>query len=321
MALSTAVITSQYVTETTATTVIVSPTLISSDVTVTVTSHLASTLIATFGQTVTIHTPSSFAVSTAEAPTTKYTPSPITATDVTITQTGTSTFVITELDLYLQNTVGSVYSTWILPVNPPVSPNPTTTQPFVYVVEPSPEDSGWDTWSTGERAGLIVGTILGACLLFGMIWYYCRKPWKGNWWLAHDQPVGVTPVVGTPGPNFVQPTYVSGPIVPRAYQHGYGYGLRGGDAGKGGKRLFSGRNWFSVKGRGVGRNDQGLEARSAYAQERNGGKASGKNWFAAGRRSHIVGGEEDAEAADGGGQNAQHVEGGGRALFYQPPQH
>ncbi|EXJ64488.1 hypothetical protein A1O7_00824, partial [Cladophialophora yegresii CBS 114405] len=220
----TALLTSQYVTETTATTVIVSPTLISSDVTITVTSHLASTVFATFGQTVTIHRPSSFAVSTAVAPTTKYTPSPITATDATITQTGTSTFVITELDIYLQNTVGSVYSTWILPVSPSVPPNPTVTQPFVYVVEPLAEDSGWDAWSTGERAGMIVGTILGACLLFGMIWYYCRKPWKGNWWLAHGQPTGVTSVVGTPGPSFVQPTYVNGATVPYAYQNAYGYG-------------------------------------------------------------------------------------------------
>jgi hypothetical protein len=299
MSLSTAVVTSRYVTETTATTVIVSPTFISSDVTITVTSHLASTVVATFGQTVTVHTPSSFAVSTVVAPTTKYTPSPLTATDATITQTGTTTFIITELDIYLQNTVGSVYSTWVLPFTPSAPLNPTTTQPFVYVVEPSSsEDSGWDTWSTGERAGLIVGVILGACLLFGMIWYYCRKPWKGNWWLAHGQPVGVSPVVGTPGPSFVQPGYVNGPVVPYAYQHGYGYGLRGGDASKQGKRLFSGRNWFSVKRRGVERNEQDMEARAVDSEGRYGRKASGKNWFTAGRRGHVVGGEEVAESAD-----------------------
>ena len=302
MSLSIETFTTQYVTETATTAVIISPTLISSDVTITVTSHLSSTLTATLGQTVTIHSPPSASalsttitdIATPASPssptatatvvdtTAKYTPS-------SATITGTATLTVTELDAYLQNTDGSIYSTWVIPYTPgpPSEPTNTQTSGLVYVVPPSNDDT-WDNWSTGERAGLIVGVILAACLLFAIIWYYCRRSWAGNWWFAHGWPQSqVQPqVVQTPGPNFVQPTYVNGPLVPYAYQQGPGYGLRGGSGKKEDRRLFSGRNWFSVKQRVPSRREE-------EAAELGDGYAPG------GEHARNVGGKQGQRKASG----------------------
>ncbi|OAP59454.1 hypothetical protein AYL99_06752 [Fonsecaea erecta] len=159
--------TTQTVTETTTTAVMISPTLIS-DATTTVTCHVSTTLFATFGQTVTISSPASPSTTAVTEPTTKYTPIPTTTTQ-------TSTVTLTELEIYLQDDMGSIYSTWIIPFSGSPLPNATHTGDpgqLVYVVDP--DDGGWDHWSTGAKAGMIVGVVLGAILIAAMI--FCRIP-------------------------------------------------------------------------------------------------------------------------------------------------
>jgi hypothetical protein len=251
MSLSTRTLTTQYLTETTTTEIIISPVLISSDVTITITYHLSSIITATFGQTLTIQTPSLSSSpplsTTASIPASsflsditqsldtaaKYTPSARTMTE-------TATIVFTELDIYLQNTAGNIYSTWLIPCTPAPSAAKTSSAGWVYVV-PATSD-GWDNWDGGEKAGLIVGVVLGAGLLLAMLWFCFRNPWK-NWWFASGWPTPPqqTTAFETPGPSFVQPTYANAPIMPYSYQPG-GYGLRGGAAKKQGWRWFSERN-------------------------------------------------------------------------------
>ncbi|KIW90445.1 uncharacterized protein Z519_09091 [Cladophialophora bantiana CBS 173.52] len=212
--------TTQIVTDTTTAAVIISATLIS-DITTTVTSHLSTTLFATFGQTVTIHSPSSPSTTTIIAPATGYTP-------VSRTTTQTSTITLIELDIYLQDDGGSIYSTWIIPFSGSPVRDPTHTQnasQIVYVV--NPDDSGWDHWRTGEKVGMIVGIVLGAILIVGTIFWCVRKKGQGKWWFAHAWPHSTTvaPAVDAGGPSFVQPTMVNGAIVPYQYGYGYGYGV------------------------------------------------------------------------------------------------
>jgi hypothetical protein len=197
-------------------------------VTTTVTSHLATTLFATQGQTVTITSPD---VPASAPPTVEYTPP---------TTTRTSTVTLTEIDVYLQNPQGEIYSTWIIPL--PLAPTSTdgiiatsseTPRPSVYVVQPangSGKDDVWDNWSKGERAGLIVGVVVAAALIFAVIWWCCRR---SNIWFAHGwwpwMGQGATAQVPpAPGPNVVQPTYVNGPLMPYAYGQpcGHVYGAR-----------------------------------------------------------------------------------------------
>lgn len=191
--------------------VALSPT-ITSDVATTITSHLATTLFATQGQTLTITSPNA---PLPENPNTEY-------TSTTITESTTVT--LTELDIYLQNTQGVVYSTWIIPL--PLAPtNSETPNPSVYVVQPGRESDGdevWDNWTKGERAGLIVGVILAAALIFGITWWCCMR--RNNVWLAHGwwpwMGQGMTAHISPapPAMNVVQPTYVNGPLMP--YAHG-----------------------------------------------------------------------------------------------------
>jgi len=204
----------------------VSPSLVN-DVTTTITSHLTTTLFATQGQTVTIISPD---VQAPVPPTTKYTP--------TIT-TQTATVTLTEIDIYLQNAQGEIYSTWIIPL--PLIPTITegipatgggTPRSSVYVVQPaqgSGEEDVWDNWSKGERAGLIIGVVLAAALIFGVIWWCCRR---SNIWFAHGwwpwMGQAAAPVLPTPGHNIVQPTYVNGPLMPytNGLPFGPAYGVR-----------------------------------------------------------------------------------------------
>ncbi|KEF59945.1 uncharacterized protein A1O9_04793, partial [Exophiala aquamarina CBS 119918] len=201
----------------TETTIIAAFPTIVSDVTATVTSYLATTLFATQGQTVTIASPD---VQPPASATTKYTPT---------TTTRTSTATLTEIDVYLQNAQGEIYSTWIIPLSlaPPTTDAITATisetpRSSVYIVQSGSgpgEDDVWDNWSKGARAGLIVGVVLAAALIFAMVWWCCRR---SNIWLAH----GWWPWMGqgaagqvppTPCPNIVQPTYVNGPLTPYTY--------------------------------------------------------------------------------------------------------
>lgn len=211
------------------------------DVTITVTSHLYTTVPATPGQTVTMF---SLLPPSPSSPTTKYTP-------VVATTIETSTVTVTKLDVYLQNTQGSLYSTWVLSLSAPQSSGTSTgaPSPFVYVVEP--QERGWDSWSKGAKAGLIVGVVLAALLLLGMLLCCCKRR---NMWFVHGWPWSApVPPQPSQGPSVVQPTFVNGPLMP--YNHGqptttYGYGYAQGLRGGGGPgRYFSGsyREWFRKK--------------------------------------------------------------------------
>ncbi|KAJ9496092.1 hypothetical protein H2202_008338 [Exophiala xenobiotica] len=146
----------------------------------TVTAYLSTTLPASFGQTVTISPPP---ITPSAISTTKYTPS------LTTVATVTSVITVTEIDIFLQNAQGGVYSTWMVPLTPNSSSAATAMNgaPLVYVVNPQ-DHGGWDTWSTGAKAGLIVGMVVAG---------------------------PVDPHMGMgPGMSIVQPTMVNGPVVP-----------------------------------------------------------------------------------------------------------
>ncbi|KAK5052528.1 hypothetical protein LTR84_002392 [Exophiala bonariae] len=203
------------------TVVALTPTFIS-DVTTTTTAHLATTLFATQGQTLTITSPDDPQTSTTSTTfTTRYLPT---------TTTASATVTLTELDIYLQNTRGEIYSTWIIPF-PVAATNRETPTPITYVVQPGNESDGgevWDNWTARERAGLIVGVILAAVLIFGVVyWYFMRK---NNVWLAHGwwpwmgQGAMAQAAPGPPAPpamNMVQPTHVNGVLMSYGYGPGY----------------------------------------------------------------------------------------------------
>ncbi|KIX96940.1 uncharacterized protein Z520_07054 [Fonsecaea multimorphosa CBS 102226] len=233
--------TTETVTEITTTAVVISPTVIS-DITTTVTCHISTTLFATFGQTVTIPSPASPSTTTVTAPTTKYTPIP------TIT-TQTSTVTLTELDIYLQDDGGNIYSTWIIPISGFPLPNSTHTGDpgqLIYVVDPH-DGGGWDHWSTGAKAGMIVGVVLGAIVILAMTFWCVRKRVNGKWWFAHAWPHSgaAPPVVDIGGPTLVHGSIVNGHSVPYQYGYGYGYGvgLRGGGGDRSSRPRWA-RKWL-----------------------------------------------------------------------------
>ena len=185
-------------------------------VTTTVTCRIATTLLASEGQTITITSPSPPPYG---APTTKYTPA-TTTLEHTVTQT--------EIDIYLQNAEGHIYSTWIIPLSPASLGEATgPPQPSLLVIQPPPnhdDNDEWDTWSKGEKAGLIIGVVLGALLLLGLILWCCRRRniWfaQGWWpWMTQTAP----PQAAAPPLSVVQPTYINGPLMPYGYNQGHGY--------------------------------------------------------------------------------------------------
>lgn len=203
-------------TVTQATTATISPNVIS-DAFTTVTFHISTTLIATFGQTFTIEPPPGPA---SPEPTSKYTPIPAAPETSTVTQT--------EIDIYLQNAQGGVFSTWVIPLPASQSTigNPGAPNSLLYVVQP--RSGGWDSWSQGSQAGLIVGVVLGSLLLLAILFWCCRM--HKSLWFVHGWPwsghVHAAPPP-TPGPSIVQPTFVNGPLMPYTYPphaHGYGFG-------------------------------------------------------------------------------------------------
>ncbi|KAI1607992.1 hypothetical protein EDD37DRAFT_4337 [Exophiala viscosa] len=191
------------------TTTALASTVIVGALTTTVTSHISTTVLATFGQTVTITSPPA---SPPLAPTTKYTPSTV--------ATETSIVTLTEIDIFLQNTQGSIYSTWVVPFTPTSNAAGPSSSPTVIVYVVEPKQGGWHTWSAGAKAGLIVGVVLAGLLLLGMlIWCCCRR---SNVWFVHGWPWS-RPLDAAPppnmGPSIVQPTMVNGPLMPYVQPH------------------------------------------------------------------------------------------------------
>lgn len=193
----------------------ISPTILT-DVTTTVTSRIATTLLATEGQTITLTSP---IPSPYVAPTTKYTPT---------TTTLEHTVTLTEIDIYLQNAAGQIYSTWIVPLAP-APPGETTEapQPSVLIVQPPRnhnDNDDWDNWSQGAKAGLIIGVVLGTLLLLGLIWWCCRRRniwFAQGWWPWMTQTAPAQPAA--PPISVVPHTYVNGPLMPYGYNQPYGY--------------------------------------------------------------------------------------------------
>ncbi|RVX72445.1 hypothetical protein B0A52_03633 [Exophiala mesophila] len=185
----------------------ISPTALDDPDKTTVTCRLSTTLRASQGQTITITSPpSALPPPPVTAATTVYSPA---------VATKTSTITLTELDVFLQNPEDNIYSTRYISLSPTPAPPSSPTNPdvyFVFVVEP--EEGGWDGWSTGEKAGLITGVVLGAILIMGVILFLLRrrKIWAvGGWW-----PFMARRNVPYPGP-MAQPGYTAGAMVPYAY--------------------------------------------------------------------------------------------------------
>lgn len=142
---------------------------------ITVTCRLSMTLRASQGQTVTITSPPPASpLPPTTAATTVYSP---------VVATKTSTVTLTELDLFLQNAEDNIYSTRYISLSPTPVPSSSPADPptyLVFVVEA--ENKGWDTWSKGEKAGLVTGVALAVILIVGLLWWFFKRR---NVWDAH----------------------------------------------------------------------------------------------------------------------------------------
>ena len=216
-----------------------------------------TTIVATRGQTITFNTPTT-SLPTSTLPTTPP-PSAIPTTKIypTYEPTVTTTTTITEIAVYLQSpSATTIYSTWTLPLTSTLPPQVTNVnQPgqLTYVVSPAP--TGWDSWSDGAKAGLIVGVVLGALLLLMLLWCCCKRM-RDNEWVAHDWRRARNVEGGpAPGANTVPTVQVNGPLS-RSMATPYGYGAGGGYGHGYGQQAHPGWGWM----RG-GEAEQGLGER------------------------------------------------------------
>lgn len=205
-----------------------------------------TTLSATRGQTITFSTPTiASSPSPSALPTTKIYP--------TYEPTLITTTTITELAIYLQSpSATTIYSTWTLPLTstlPPQVTNVNDPGQLLYVVSPAP--TGWDSWSDGARAGLIVGVILGALLLLMLLWCCCKRM-RDNEWVAHDWRWARNVEGGpAPGANTVPTVQVNGAL-DRRMATPYGYGSAGGYGYGYGQQGHPGWGWMRGGGEGEG---------------------------------------------------------------------
>lgn len=196
-----------------------------------------TTLIATRGQTITFSTPTLSASPPPSAiPTTKVYP--------TYEPTVTTTTTVTHIFIYLQSpSATTIYSTWTLPITstlPPQVTNMNDPGQLVYVVAPGP--TGWDSWSDGAKAGLIIGVIFGALLLLMLLWCCCKRM-RDNEWIAHDWRWARN-VEGGPAPGaFTVPTVQVNGALDRRYATPYGFGAGGGYGYGYGQQGHPGRGW------------------------------------------------------------------------------
>ena len=204
----------------------------------TVYENYYTTLTATRGETITFSTPTiSPSASPSAVPTTKVYP--------TYEPTITTTTTITELAIYLQSpSATTIYSTWTLPLTstlPPQVTNLNDPGQLLYVISPAP--TGWDSWSDGAKAGLIVGVILGALLLLMLLWCCCKRI-RNNEWVAHDWRWARNVEGGpAPGANTVPTVQVSGAL-DRRLATPYGYGNAGGYGYEYGQQGHPGWGWM-----------------------------------------------------------------------------
>lgn len=101
----------------------------------------------------------------------------------TPTLASTQTYTVTEYDVYLEGPQGSVWTNLTFDVSPTETSSADSTYETggkLFIV-PCP---GWSCWSTGAKAGLIVGVVFGVlCLL---ILLFCLRRWhKRKIWVSH----------------------------------------------------------------------------------------------------------------------------------------
>lgn len=181
--------------------------------TATFTTIWQSTYLATLGGTITITPPPIYW--SLQPPETA---SPTTHPDATVT--------VTEVAITIVQPDSTSVSTLTLPMTtsyatafPPIQPSP-----YVIVVGSDHYNHGWDSWSSGQKGGMIAGVILAFLLMLAclLLWRSSRK----RTWIANDWSVNSHPAWGTNQP---------GQMVPQGYA---GRGLRGGSGGVGhGKRV------------------------------------------------------------------------------------
>lgn len=185
-------------------------------------------LVASHGETITFHPPTS---TTSSTPNTKVWPT------YTFEPTVTSTITETQFVVYLQDVTKAVYSTWTIDVTTPAPSQVSAGYPDQYVYTVAGEETGWDAWSKGEKAGLIVGVVLAALLILLLLVWFCNRRAE---WIAHDwRWARHVEGAANPGMNVVPTVTVNGPLNPAlATPYGYGYGqgqpgwgwgMRGGD--------------------------------------------------------------------------------------------
>ena len=132
------------------------------------TTSIQTRVPATPGQTITLELPSFHS-----APSGTY----------TTTWVPVQTYTVTEFDVYLEGPQSSIWTIMVVDTSPTDLPNPNSpgeSGEKVFVV-PCP---GWNCWSAGAKAGLIVGAVLGAFFLFMLL--CCIRKWhKRNIWISH----------------------------------------------------------------------------------------------------------------------------------------
>jgi hypothetical protein len=257
------------------------------------------TTIATRGQTIVFDTPAPSPTSSAPAiPTTRIYPSL-----ETYPPTTTETTTVTLLAVVLQSPDYHAYSTWTIPVAPAVptlDAAPGAPGLVAYVVEAGP--TGWDSWSKGAKAGLIIGVVFAA-LLFVLLLICLFK--KNTEWIAHDwrwaRNVEGGPI---PGANVVPTVAVNGPL-DRRFATSYGYGYGAGGYGQG----HPGWGW-------------GMRGGAA----KRGRTQAMVDWVKSWRKDHTLIAEQEASETNTTGDKLKRMncvtdenDTGGTPAFYQPP--
>lgn len=132
------------------------------------------------------------------------------------------TITETQFVVVLNDHTSSLYSTiTIIPDAPSQTPLSTPySNVYAYVIGDGESTSGWDSWSKGEQAGLVIGVVFAALLiLLGLFWFFKQR----NEWVAHDWRFARGVEGGNQGLSVAPTVPVNGPLDARdATPYGYG---------------------------------------------------------------------------------------------------